>query len=281
MLNESNQPSLSNFPLLMSKLYGQYEQERIAALPEILKYGQIGEELLIKIIQTEGGELQSRAINLMLTLSRNKINNLSEEIEKDNNNLESVTKKIDNQIYLLECQSQELTIKIQQLEQDIKNLIEQKNSIDKQKSFLHKDRKIEEDKEKEKIIKEIDQRKKQIKQIRESVKSLLLEFTINCPGYKDIYMISNLDHRFIFLVLKNSIAESLNINIEKVTLNANLSHDLGADEYDGTEVIMAVEQDFDIEITNDDMYKYLKDIGSYPDYTVKAIFDLILLKIST
>ncbi|OUL28668.1 hypothetical protein BV378_07055 [Nostoc sp. RF31YmG] len=84
-------------------------------------------------------------------------------------------------------------------------------------------------------------------------------------------MISNLDHRFIFLALKNLIAESLNVNIEQVSLNANLSHDLGADEYEGPQIIMAVEEEFDIKITDDDMYKYLRDIGLYPDYTVKEI----------
>lgn len=278
MLNQSNQPPVNNFPLLMSKLYGHSEQDRIAVLPELLKYGQIGEDLLVKIIETEGGEIQNAAINLIFTAARNKVYQLSNEISQANKNIEIITKKLDEKRDSIESEIQALNVKMQKLESEIKTILEAKKFLEHQKYLLDRDRKIKEDAEKGKIKKQIKQQKKQIQQIRQSLKSSLLKLTINCQNYNDINMISNLEEKFIFFNLKNLIAESLNINLEKVTLNANLAFDLGANEYDGTELIIKIEKDFDIEITDNDMFQYLQKIAYYPDYTVKEIVDLILLK---
>lgn len=51
----------------------------------------------------------------------------------------------------------------------------------------------------------------------------------------------------------NLIAEQLDLPVEDVVPSASLRDDLGADELELQEVFMAVEEEFDIEIPDDDM----------------------------
>lgn len=69
----------------------------------------------------------------------------------------------------------------------------------------------------------------------------------------------------IFEKVKEIIVDSLNCDEEAVTLEANLKDDLEADSLDAVELIMAVEEEFDIEIPDETSVniKTVKDIVDY------------------
>ena len=54
-----------------------------------------------------------------------------------------------------------------------------------------------------------------------------------------------------FEKLQGSIAEVLNIEPEEVTMAATFVDDLGADSLDIFQIIMGIEEEFDIEIPNE------------------------------
>lgn len=54
------------------------------------------------------------------------------------------------------------------------------------------------------------------------------------------------------------IIEQLGVNPDEVKPEASFVDDLGADSLDLTELIMAMEEEFDIEIADDDAQKILK-----------------------
>lgn len=58
-----------------------------------------------------------------------------------------------------------------------------------------------------------------------------------------------------FEKLQGIIAEVLNIEPEEVTMAATFVDDLGADSLDIFQIIMGIEEEFDIEIDNDDAEK--------------------------
>ncbi len=55
----------------------------------------------------------------------------------------------------------------------------------------------------------------------------------------------------VFDKVKEIIIEELNVDAEKVTLEANLKEDLGADSIDAVQIIMDLEDAFNIEIDTD------------------------------
>ncbi len=56
----------------------------------------------------------------------------------------------------------------------------------------------------------------------------------------------------IFEKLKKIIAEQLNIDEDIITLESSFKDDLGADSLDIVELVMAVEEEFDIEFPDED-----------------------------
>lgn len=75
----------------------------------------------------------------------------------------------------------------------------------------------------------------------------------------------------VFEKVKEIIVSTLKLDPSKVTLEASLEHDLGADSLDAVEVIMALEDEFDIEISDDaaQNIKTVKDIVSHIEEQVK------------
>ncbi len=69
----------------------------------------------------------------------------------------------------------------------------------------------------------------------------------------------------LFEKVQNIIAEGLNIDAEKVTLEANLADDLGADSLDAVEIIMSFEEEFDLDIPDEDA-QGLKTVKELVDY---------------
>lgn len=58
--------------------------------------------------------------------------------------------------------------------------------------------------------------------------------------------------------LMQIIKEQLGVSEKEVTLEASFVEDLGADSLDLTELIMAMEEEFDVEIADEDAQKILK-----------------------
>lgn len=71
-----------------------------------------------------------------------------------------------------------------------------------------------------------------------------------------------------FEKVKEIIVDSLSCDEDAVTLDANLKEDLDADSLDAVELIMAVEEEFDIEIP-DEKATEIKTVQDIVDY-IKA-----------
>lgn len=54
-----------------------------------------------------------------------------------------------------------------------------------------------------------------------------------------------------FEKIKEIIAESLSVDADEITMETTFIDDLGADSLDVFEIIMAIEEEFDIEIDNE------------------------------
>ena len=75
----------------------------------------------------------------------------------------------------------------------------------------------------------------------------------------------------MFEKVKVIIVNELGVDEAKVTLEAKLSEDLGADSLDAVELIMAIEDEFGIEINDEAAQQISKvsDIVNYLDKVVK------------
>ena len=60
--------------------------------------------------------------------------------------------------------------------------------------------------------------------------------------------------------LKKIVVEHLGVDADKVTENASFIDDLGADSLDNVELVMAFEEEFDIEIP-DDAAEHIQTVG--------------------
>lgn len=72
-----------------------------------------------------------------------------------------------------------------------------------------------------------------------------------------------------FEIIKNIIAEHLDIDETKITEDSSLIEDLGADSFDIVELIMAIEEHFEIEVSDEEAQAIL---------TVKQAIDLVNMK---
>ena len=72
--------------------------------------------------------------------------------------------------------------------------------------------------------------------------------------------------------VKSIIAEQLGVKIEEVKPEASFIDDLGADSLDTVELIMALEEEFNVEIPDEDAEKMTKviDAISYVEGKAKA-----------
>lgn len=75
----------------------------------------------------------------------------------------------------------------------------------------------------------------------------------------------------MFDKVKAIIANELGVNESKITLEARLSEDLGADSLDAVELIMAIEDEFGIEVSDEESKKIhqVKDIVDYVERVAK------------
>ncbi len=69
----------------------------------------------------------------------------------------------------------------------------------------------------------------------------------------------------VFEKVKAIIAKELNLDPSKVTLEAHLEKDLGADSLDAVEVVMALEDEFDLSV-DDDALQTIKTVQDLVNY---------------
>ncbi|MFO7295037.1 MAG: acyl carrier protein [Caldicoprobacter sp.] len=72
----------------------------------------------------------------------------------------------------------------------------------------------------------------------------------------------------IFEKVRDIIVEQLGVDAEEVTLESKFIDDLGADSLDIVELIMALEEEFDMEIPDEDAEK-ISTVGDAVEY-IKA-----------
>ncbi len=74
----------------------------------------------------------------------------------------------------------------------------------------------------------------------------------------------------VFERVKKVVASELEVPESKVTKNARFVEDLGADSIDALELIIALEDEFDIEISDDDAQD-IKTVGDVVAYIEKLV----------
>lgn len=74
----------------------------------------------------------------------------------------------------------------------------------------------------------------------------------------------------IFKKIQTTLAESLEIDIDQINLDTNISDDLGADSISIMEFTLSLEDEFDIEVSDEDAEK-ITTIGNVVDYVSEKI----------
>jgi acyl carrier protein len=69
----------------------------------------------------------------------------------------------------------------------------------------------------------------------------------------------------IFEKVQEKVAEQLGVDVDEVSLESSFIDDLGADSLDIVELLMALEEEFDIEIPDEEAEK-LSTVGDVVDY---------------
>ncbi len=73
-----------------------------------------------------------------------------------------------------------------------------------------------------------------------------------------------------FEKIKKIIAEVLNVDEEEITMDTTFVDDLGADSLDVFQIIMGIEEEFDIEISNEEAEK-IATVGDAVEQIKNAI----------
>jgi acyl carrier protein len=82
--------------------------------------------------------------------------------------------------------------------------------------------------------------------------------------------VKKLNREEIFTKVKALIVEQLGVDEDKVTLEANFREDLEADSLDLVELIMAFEEEFGGEISDEEAQE-ITTVGQAVDYLVKHV----------
>lgn len=69
----------------------------------------------------------------------------------------------------------------------------------------------------------------------------------------------------VFEKVKSIVADQLDVEEEKVVAEASITEDLGADSLDVVDLVMSIEEEFDIEIP-DDAVEEIKTVGDIVKY---------------
>lgn len=69
----------------------------------------------------------------------------------------------------------------------------------------------------------------------------------------------------VFEKIKKILAEQLDVDAEELSMDTKIAEDLGADSLDVVELLMSIEDEFDVEIPDDEI-ENLKTIGNVVEY---------------
>lgn len=69
----------------------------------------------------------------------------------------------------------------------------------------------------------------------------------------------------IFERIKELIVEELNVPVEKIAMEARLAEDLGADSIDAVELIMKIEDEFELQVSDEEAQN-IKTVGDLVKY---------------
>lgn len=69
----------------------------------------------------------------------------------------------------------------------------------------------------------------------------------------------------VFEKLRDIVVDQLDVDDDKVTMGASISEDLGADSLDIVDLVMSLEEEFDMEIP-DEAVENIKTIGDIVKY---------------
>lgn len=69
----------------------------------------------------------------------------------------------------------------------------------------------------------------------------------------------------IFEKVQEKVSEQLGVDVDEVTMESSFIDDLGADSLDIVELLMALEEEFDIEIPDEEAEK-LSTVGDVVEY---------------
>ena len=69
----------------------------------------------------------------------------------------------------------------------------------------------------------------------------------------------------VFEKIKTLLAEQLDVDAEEMSLDTKIADDLGADSLDVVELLMSIEDEFEVEIPDEEIEK-LKTIGDVVEY---------------
>ena len=65
--------------------------------------------------------------------------------------------------------------------------------------------------------------------------------------------------------IKQILADTLDVNVDELSADTNIATDLGADSLDVVEILMSIEDEFEIEIP-DEKIESLKTVGQVVEY---------------
>lgn len=69
----------------------------------------------------------------------------------------------------------------------------------------------------------------------------------------------------VFDKIKDIIVEQLNVEEDAVTMEASITEDLGADSLDVVDLVMSIEESFDVEIPDEEV-ENIKTVGDIVKY---------------
>ena len=69
----------------------------------------------------------------------------------------------------------------------------------------------------------------------------------------------------VFEKIKEILADQLDAKPENITLSTDIGNDLGADSLDVVELLMSIEDEFEVEIPDEEI-ENLKTVGDVVDY---------------
>jgi acyl carrier protein len=74
----------------------------------------------------------------------------------------------------------------------------------------------------------------------------------------------------VFEKIRSILSEQLDIEEDNITMESNIAEDLGADSMDVVDLIMSIEDEFEIEVP-DDKIESIKTVGDVVNYIESAM----------